>query len=1659
MTEPVTKIAVIGSGLAGLVTAHLLSEQDEFKVHLYEQAESLGMDAASITVGDSRIDVPMRSFFPGYYPRLTRLYDYLNIPYAASENSMSYLHLKHTQSQSAPLPQSYPSNINKPHRTTLYHDSIISQPRKPYFSFSTYRIQALDFMASLPDTPSSANSWTSYIIGCWTALLITWQFLYLVVAAKYALAMGHLLSYKPGQVNPKSPYKGMTLAEYFKVYRYSDAFVGDSFFPLFSGACTCTFEELSNFPAVVILEYVARCFPFGRMSFVTCGIQQVAERLAIPIVNNGRIHLSTPIASVTQTSTTGHRFLVETTSGSIEGYHHVIFATQANQAARMLGNSRDDEGWESNVEEQRMAQEWKSSRLTVLNRFPYQKSTVVCHTDTTLMPEQKADWRCLNFAKAYPSKLKKDAFKGIGYNPNDIAQCTHWANISQAGLSSDVFQTTNPIVLPDPSKTLSISWFERCYVTMDSMMAIDDLAKLQGQMAQDVARLEYLGLVSKITTELSNHTNIADKDTAEFLIAVHDASTDYESFKKQLGEAADELGDSFLKNVDRIIKTMRPLGAKSLAGPGMKMKKQKKNKGKAGTGGNAGNSVNAATTDAQPSQWEDDETAEVRKAQKAKFPGLSRPDDLDRVNKLIEEDVKVVDDTLKELQGLVSGSRREVDSRKRSSRSPSPNYNNHKRRRSNSPSDRKRRRSPSPNRIDDTPLLHKIYEGTVQGIKDFGAFVRLDGVRGRVDGMVHVSSMSNSRVGHASDVVSRNQRVKVKVMSVAGNRVGLSMKDVDQETGKDLTPHLRIKSAAEMAAEIGRNPDKPVRMAPDSNINSQQPVKKVKRLTSPERWEIKQLIASGVLDPKDYPTFDEETGLAGYEDKEEDLDIEVREDEPFFLKGQTKQSINLSPIKIVKNPDGTMNRAALSTASQAKERREAKRAEAAAEFDAVPRDLNRPWIDPMADAGERGFAQDMKGMTVEERVPEWKKKTFNNATTFGKITSLTIKEQREHLPIYKLRNALVQAVYDNQVLIVVGDTGSGKTTQMTQYLAEDGFTARGMIGCTQPRRVAAMSVAKRVAEEVGCRLGEEVGYTIRFEDCTSPATKIKYMTDGMLMRECLIDPMLNRYSVIMLDEAHERTIHTDVMFGLLKKTIKARPDLKIIVTSATLDAEKFSKYFFNCPIFSIPGRTYPVEILYTKDPESDYLDAALITTMQIHLSEPAGDILVFLTGQEEIDTAAEILFERMKALGPLVPELIVLPVYSALPSEMQSKIFEPAPPGSRKVVLATNIAETSITIDGIYYVIDPGFVKQNTYDPKLGMDALVVVPISQAQARQRSGRAGRTGPGKCYRLYTEAAYQNEMLPNSVPEIQRMNLGMTVLTLKAMGINDMLGFDFMDPPPVQTMVTAMELLYQLGALDTEGLLTKLGRKMAEFPLDPPLSKMLIVSEELGCSDEVLTIVSMLSVQNVFYRPKEKQAQADSKKAKFHQPEGDHLTLLAVYNGWKASQFSSPWCYENYIQARQMRRAQDVRKQLLGMLDRYHHDVVSCGRNVSSVVKAICSGFFRHAAKKDPQEGYKTLAEGTPVHVHPSSALFNKQPEWVIYHELVLTTKEYMREVTAVDPKWLVEVAPTFFKVGDVNRISKTKKNEKIEPLFNRYEAPNEWRISRLQRGTRASQTFG
>ena len=646
----------------------------------------------------------------------------------------------------------------------------------------------------------------------------------------------------------------------------------------------------------------------------------------------------------------------------------------------------------------------------------------------------------------------------------------------------------------------------------------------------------------------------------------------------------------------------------------------------------------------------------------------------------------------------------------------------------------------------------------------------------------------------------------------------------------------------------------------------------------------------------------------------------------------------------------------------------------------------------------------------------------------------SIEDTRKGLPIYSFREQLLDAISKYQVLIIVGETGSGKTTQIPQYLHEAGYTKDGLkVGCTQPRRVAAMSVAARVAEEMGVKVGNEVGYSIRFEDATSDKTVLKYMTDGMLLREFLTEPDLGAYSALMIDEAHERTLHTDILFGLVKDIARFRPELKLLISSATMDAQKFAKYFDDARIFNIPGRRYPVDIHYTPQPEANYLAAAVTTIFQIHITQGKGDILVFLTGQEEIEAAEQNLQETARKLGSKVPEMVICPIYASLPSELQSKIFEPTPPGARKVVLATNIAETSLTIDGIVYVIDTGFVKENVYNARTGMESLVVTPCSRASANQRSGRAGRVGPGKCFRLYTKFAFYNELDEDTTPEIQRTNLNSVVLLLKSLGINDLIEFDFMDPPPAETLIRALEQLYALGALNDRGELTKIGRQMAEFPTDPMLAKSILAADKYGCVEEVLSIIAMLGEASaLFYRPKDKKIHADSARARFTVKEGgDHFSLLNIWNQWVDSDFSYVWSRENFLQQRSLTRARDVRDQLAKLCDRVEVTISSVGANeMVPIQKSLTAGFFPNAARlQRGGDSYRTVKNGMTVYLHPSSTLFQINPKWILFYELVLTSREYMRSNMPLQPEWLTEVAPHYHKKKDLDTLGTDKKMPK------------------------------
>ncbi|KAF8390619.1 hypothetical protein HHK36_025146 [Tetracentron sinense] len=822
--------------------------------------------------------------------------------------------------------------------------------------------------------------------------------------------------------------------------------------------------------------------------------------------------------------------------------------------------------------------------------------------------------------------------------------------------------------------------------------------------------------------------------------------------------------------------------------------------------------------------------------------------------------------------------------------------------------------------------------------------------------------------------------------------------------------------------------------------------KKLSQLTADNaHWEDRQLLRSGAVRGT-------EVQMEFEDEDERKVILLVHDTKPPFLDGRvvfTKQAEPIMPLKdptsdmaIISRKGSTLVREIHEKQSMNKSRQRFWELAGSKLGDILGVEKTAEQIDAdtatVGEEGEVDFKEDAKfaqHMKKGEAVSDF-------------AMSKTLAQQRQYLPIYSVREELLQVIRENQVIVVVGETGSGKTTQLTQYLHEDGYTMNGIIGCTQPRRVAAMSVAKRVSEEMETELGDKIGYAIRFEDVTGPNTIIKYMTDGVLLRETLKDSDLDRYRVIVMDEAHERSLSTDVLFGILKKVVAQRRDFKLIVTSATLNAQKFSNFFGSVPIFHIPGRTFPVNILYSKTPCEDYVEAAVKQAMTIHITSPPGDILIFMTGQDEIEATCYALAERMEQLVSTtkkgVPKLSILPIYSQLPADLQAKIFQKAEDGARKCIVATNIAETSLTVDGILYVIDTGYGKMKVYNPRMGMDALQVFPVSRAAADQRAGRAGRTGPGTCYRLYTDSAYQNEMLPNPVPEIQRTNLGNVVLLLKSLKIENLLDFDFMDPPPQDNILNSMYQLWVLGALNNVGSLTDLGWKMVEFPLDPPLAKMLLMGEQLDCLNEVLTIVSMLSVPSVFFRPKDRAEESDAAREKFFVPESDHLTLLNVYQQWKANQYRGDWCNDHFLHVKGLRKAREVRSQLLDILKTLKIPLTSCGPDWDVVRKAICSAYFHNSARLKGVGEYVNCRNGMPCHLHPSSALYGLgyTPDYVVYHELILTTKEYMQCATSVEPQWLAELGPMFFSVKESDTsMQEHKKKQKEEKTAMEEEMEN------------------
>eukprot|EP01062_Namystynia_karyoxenos_P043667 TRINITY_DN31979_c0_g1_i1.p1 TRINITY_DN31979_c0_g1~~TRINITY_DN31979_c0_g1_i1.p1 ORF type:complete len:590 (+),score=160.93 TRINITY_DN31979_c0_g1_i1:75-1844(+) len=497
-----------------------------------------------------------------------------------------------------------------------------------------------------------------------------------------------------------------------------------------------------------------------------------------------------------------------------------------------------------------------------------------------------------------------------------------------------------------------------------------------------------------------------------------------------------------------------------------------------------------------------------------------------------------------------------------------------------------------------------------------------------------------------------------------------------------------------------------------------------------------------------------------------------------------------------------------------------------------------------------------------------------------------LRKAAAELPVSAARQGIIDIVRKHGALVLIGETGSGKTTQVPQFVLDALGDSCRCVAITQPRRLAAVTVAKRVAEEQGVELGGRVGYAVRFDDKSSRGTRIKYMTDGLLIRELLTDRTIPHYGAVILDEAHERSVNTDVLFGLLKRLRReSRPDLKVIVMSATLNADLFSKFWDNCPIGYVKGRAHPVTTYYASEPQADVVDACVTAALQVHLDHPKtpGDVLVFMTGQDAIEDAARILEERAQLLAP-GRGILIVPLYAGLPWEKQARAFVPPPEGMRKIILSTNVAETSLTIPNVRFVVDCGLVKEKRYNPRTGMDSLTEVAVSRAQAQQRCGRAGREFPGECYRLYTEEVFQG-LQPSTEAEIRRVNLASVVLQLKRMGV-DPLHFDFIEAPAKPHLVAALHLLLVLGALDNSGDITPLGREMSRYPLDPTHAKVLLAADATGVLHPCATILAMLAVENVMQTPSQRERDlADQRRQDFASPHGDHLTLLNAFREYQ------------------------------------------------------------------------------------------------------------------------------------------------------------------------------
>ncbi|HHW5575378.1 TPA: ATP-dependent RNA helicase HrpA [Haemophilus influenzae] len=626
----------------------------------------------------------------------------------------------------------------------------------------------------------------------------------------------------------------------------------------------------------------------------------------------------------------------------------------------------------------------------------------------------------------------------------------------------------------------------------------------------------------------------------------------------------------------------------------------------------------------------------------------------------------------------------------------------------------------------------------------------------------------------------------------------------------------------------------------------------------------------------------------------------------------------------------------------------------------------------------------------------------------------------ESLPVSQRKVEIQKLLSEHQVIVVAGETGSGKTTQLPKMCLELGFGNLGMIGHTQPRRIAARSVAARIAEELETELGGLVGYKVRFNDQISDDTQIKLMTDGILLAEIQNDRFLNQYSCLIIDEAHERSLNNDFILGYLKQLLPRRRDLKLIITSATIDVERFSKHFNNAPIIEVSGRTYPVEVRYrpvVEEDDQDQLQGILNAVDELQ-AEGRGDILIFMNGEREIrDTAEALQRQNLKHTE-------ILPLFARLSAQEQNKIFHPS--GLNRIVLATNVAETSLTVPGIKYVIDPGTARISRYSYRTKVQRLPIEPISQASANQRKGRCGRVSEGICIRLYSEEDF-NSRPEFTDPEILRTNLASVILQMTALGLDDIEAFPFVDAPDKRHIQDGVKLLEELGAFETvqtksgeKRLLTRVGRQLAQIPVDPRLAKMILSAVNFGCVYEMMIIVSALSIQDPRERPQEKQQASDEKHRRFADKKSDFLAFLNLWRylqeqqkALSKNQFRRQ-CQKDFLNYLRIREWQDIYHQIRLTVREMGLPINSEKAEYQQIHTALLSGLLSHIGLKEAEKQQYLGARNAHFAIFPNSVLFKKQPKWVMAAELVETSKLWGRMVAEIEPEWIEPLAEHLIK---------------------------------------------